>query len=306
MTRAVTALITNIQGFSIHDGPGIRTVIFLKGCPLDCEWCQNPECIGMQPEIGILQNLCRNCGRCVDVCPNNARVRDSDQPPRVDRARCSACGTCVSACHYEATTLYGTRMSVEQVFSRVIGDKMFYDASGGGVTASGGEPLLQSRFVCALFDECREHGISTCVETSGYSPASALRNVLSRTDFVLFDLKLLDSDEHRLHTGRPNRQILANARIVAASGVESLFRMPLIPGITDTPKNIRGLAEFLQSLPGSPPRVELMPYHRLGTNKYLTLDREYRLVGLETPTADDVGAVVAELENLGVSCSVSN
>jgi pyruvate formate lyase activating enzyme len=197
-------------------------------------------------------------------------------------------------------------MSVEQVFSQVIRDKMFYDASGGGVTVSGGEPLLQSLFVCALFDECRRHGILTCVETSGYGPASVLRQVLSRTDYVLYDLKLLHSDKHRLHTGRPNRQILANARIVAASGVESLFRMPLIPGITDTPENIRGLAEFLHGLHGRPPRVELMPYHRLGTNKYLTLDREYKLAGLETPTADDVAAVVMELENLGVRCSVSN
>lgn len=306
MEEAVTALITNIQGFSIHDGPGIRTVVFFKGCPLDCEWCQNPECIATQPEVGFLQNLCRNCGRCVDACPNKARVRDLDEPPRVDRLRCTACGACSSACPYGATTLYGTRMSVEEVFSLVIRDKMFYETSGGGVTVSGGEPLLQSVFVCALFDECRKHGILTCVETSGHGPASVLRQVLSRTDYVLYDLKLMDSDRHRLHTGRANRQILANARIVAASGVESLFRMPLIPGITDTPDNIRELAEFLHSLDRRPPRVELMPYHRLGTNKYLTLDKEYRLAGLETPTTDDVAAVVTELENLGVSCSVSN
>jgi pyruvate formate lyase activating enzyme len=197
-------------------------------------------------------------------------------------------------------------MSVEQVFSQVVRDKMFYDTSGGGVTASGGEPLLQSVFVCALFDECRRHGIHTCVETSGHAPASVLRQVLSRTDYVLYDLKLLDPDRHRLHTGCSNRQILANARMVADSGVESLFRMPLIPGITDTPENIRDLAEFLHSLERRPPRVELMPYHRLGTNKYRTLGREYRLAGLETPTADDVAAVVTELEDLGVTCSVSS
>jgi pyruvate formate lyase activating enzyme len=197
-------------------------------------------------------------------------------------------------------------MSVEQVFSQVVRDKMFYDTSGGGVTASGGEPLLQPGFVCALFDECRKHGIHTCVETSGHAPATVLGQVLSRTDYVLYDLKLLDPKRHRLHTGRSNRQILANARIVADSGVESLFRMPLIPGITDTPENIRDLAEFLHSLERRPLRVELMPYHRLGTNKYLTLDREYRLAGLETPTADHVASVVGKLEDLGVTCSVSN
>ena len=157
-------LVTNIQGYSIHDGPGIRTVVFLKGCGLECQWCSNPECISSQPEVGFIKVLCTKCGKCAGVCPEEALTCEAGQLPRIDRERCLGCGACSSVCDYKAIVLYGKSMSAGEVFDAVNRDKMFYDASGGGVTVSGGEPLLQPQFVCDLFEKCRRAGIHTCLE----------------------------------------------------------------------------------------------------------------------------------------------
>jgi len=167
-------LVTNIQGYSIHDGPGIRTVVFLKGCGLECQWCSNPECISSQPEVGFIKVLCTKCGKCAGVCPEEALTCEAGQLPRIDRERCLGCGACSSVCDYKAIVLYGKSMSAGEVFDAVNRDKMFYDASGGGVTVSGGEPLLQPQFVCDLFEKCRRASIHTCLETSGYAGATRI------------------------------------------------------------------------------------------------------------------------------------
>jgi pyruvate formate lyase activating enzyme len=299
------ALVTNIQGYSIHDGPGIRTTVFLKGCGLACRWCANPECISPGPEVGFIKTLCTRCGACVGVCQHEALDLDAKGTPRIARMRCVGCGQCARVCAYKALVVHGKQMSVDEVFDAVSADKMFYGPSGGGVTVSGGEPLLQPRFVRELFDKCREAGIHTCIETSGCAAPSALAEVLPSTDHVLADLKLIDSLKHRQFTGQPNDLILSNARVVVESNVEFLFRMPLISGINDTPENIRETGAFLKSLGSRAERIELMPYHRLGESKYIALNKRYRLHGLPPIDPVQVEAVRQAFEKNGILCSVS-
>ena len=174
-----SAIITNIQGFSIHDGPGIRTVVFFKGCPLSCKWCANPECLSGKPQMGFIETLCADCGKCLDACTNNA-IRRIGGEHRIDYSRCKSCGNCRDHCSYGALVRYGESMTVAEVWDAVRRDKMFYDSSGGGVTVSGGEPLLWAKFVRELFELSREERIDTCVETCGLADPEALLDVHSR------------------------------------------------------------------------------------------------------------------------------
>jgi pyruvate formate lyase activating enzyme len=298
-------LVTNIQGYSIHDGPGIRTVVFFKGCGLECLWCSNPECISPKPEIGVVKALCTMCGKCAEVCPENAITFKADKPPRINRERCTGCGACSSVCSYQALVLYGKSMNVDEIYNAVARDKMFYDSSGGGVTVSGGEPLLQSQLVYDLFIKCRQAGIHTCIETSGCTAGSSLRQVLPYTDYVLYDLKHMNPDKHSRYTGKPNSRILSNAKIVTESGAETFFRMPLIPGINDEPQNIKDTADFLHSLGKNACRIELMPYHRLGKGKYESLGRKYNLPEVTVPEPEQIESVKNAFEEYGVTCLIS-
>lgn len=303
---ALSALVTDIQGYSIHDGPGIRTVVFLKGCSLECRWCSNPECISAEPEVGVFRNLCTSCGACDGVCPTGALTYTTGSPPEIERSLCNGCGECVAACSYKALVLYGRRMSVDEVFDVVNRDAMFYEASGGGVTVSGGEPLLQPGFVSALLQKCRDAGIHTCVETSGCASESALRQVLPYADCWLFDLKLYEPARHSEYAGRTNEAILANAAIVAADGTDVLFRMPIIPGITDGSRNLEDMAGFVKRLRSIGVRVELMPYHRLGEGKYRSLDRPYPLSGVAPLTAEDLAGAQRMFAEHGLECTISS
>jgi len=297
-------LVTNIQGYSIHDGPGIRTVVFLKGCGLECQWCSNPECISPHPEVGFIKTLCTKCGKCAEICPVDALVYEAGKFPHIIRKKCTGCGACNSACSYKAFILYGKPMNAEEIFYAVSRDKMFYKASGGGVTVSGGEALLQPKLVCDIFDKCRQASIHTCIETSGYAAESAVRQVLPFTDYVLFDLKHLNSDKHLQYTGKPNNLILSNAKIAAASNIETLFRMPLIPGINDDMPNIKETADFLHGLGNNTFRIELMPYHRLGKGKYNSLDKSYYLSELLSPEPEHVESVKKAFEANGIECLI--
>jgi pyruvate formate lyase activating enzyme len=239
------------------------------------------------------------------VCPEEALIYKAGQPPRIDRQRCSGCGECVSVCYYKALVLYGRKMDVAEVFDAVKRDAIFYQASGGGVTVSGGEVLLQSEFVCELLEKCRAAGIHTCIETSGFGAESALRQILRYTDLVLFDLKHMDSEKHMRYTGQPNSLILSNARVLAKSGVEFLFRMPLILGINDDVQNIRKTAEFLTDLGEKARGIEIMPYHRLGKGKYESLEIPYRLTEIPVPESDCLEVVQNMFEESGISCTIS-
>jgi pyruvate formate lyase activating enzyme len=299
-------LVTNIQGYSLHDGPGIRTVVFLKGCGLECRWCSNPECISPKPEIGFFKVLCTQCGKCAEVCRQGALVFEAGKIPRIDRERCTGCGDCSAECTYKAIVLYGKSMTAGEIFNAVKQDKMFYEASGGGVTISGGEALLQPGLVADVFIKCHEAGTNTCIETSGNAPASALKQVIPYTDYILYDLKIMNPEKHRQYTGQLNDLILANALTAAKSNIVTLFRMPLIPGINDDPQNIKETADFLNGLGDNFKRIELMPYHRLGKGKYASLDNDYLFPCVMAPEPERLEAVKATFENYGIECSVSN
>ena len=298
------AVITNIQGFSLHDGPGIRTVVFFKGCPLSCRWCANPECISKKPQVGFIKALCRQCGKCLEACPNNA-IQPGEEVYRIDIAKCKSCGECVKKCDYEALVRYGDVMTVDAVWDVVKKDKMFYDSSGGGVTVSGGEPLLHSGFIRELFERCLSEKIGTCVETCGFVSQKALLEVLSVTDHFLFDLKHSDTAVHKKFTGQSNDKILKNAAFLIRKGADVLFRQPLIPGVNDDSSHIKAIADFLSALGKNAMRLQLMPYHRLGQSKYQALHTVYCMPDTAVMKNEEVEAVKIAYVNYGIDCSIS-
>jgi pyruvate formate lyase activating enzyme len=299
-----SAIVSNIQGYSIHDGPGIRTVVFLKGCPLSCRWCSNPENISPEAEMGFIESLCAHCGKCGDACPNNA-ICPGESVYRIDHTRCLVCGTCRDNCFYNALVRYGEVMTVDEVWDAVRRDKMFYDASGGGVTVSGGEPLLQVSFVRGLFELCRSEHIGTCMETCGFAPSEALLEVMPVTDSFLFDLKHMDGDVHRRYTGQDNRQILRNAGMLIKDGADVLFRQPLVRGVNDSMTNIDATAGFLSGLGEKALRLQLMPYHRMGQSKYKALNAAHDMDEFVVMDDSEVDALKDAYVDRGIDCTIS-
>lgn len=295
------AVITNIQGYSIHDGPGIRTTVFIKGCPMSCRWCANPENLSPKPQVGFIDKLCIGCGDCFKLCHCGAIVLGEGY--RIDKTRCESCAKCTGGCLSGALVRYGNYMRAEDVFEKVRKDKMFYDQSGGGVTVSGGEPLTKPKFVRELFTLCREASINTCIETCGMVSQKAFEKVADLTDLFCFDLKIMDSDLHREYTGSPNELILSNARFLAQRGANILFRQPLIPGVNDTDDNIECTAAFIKSLGDYP--LQLMPYHRAGQSKYEALGMDYPMAELRIDSAEQVNRVKDKYAMLGIDCSIS-
>ena len=298
------ALVTNIQGYSIHDGPGIRTVVFFKGCPLSCKWCANPECISGKPQIGFLELLCKGCGKCLETCPNNAINADENRH-RIDYSLCNSCGKCSDNCSYGALVQYGKPMTIDEVWDEVRRDKIFYDTSGGGVTVSGGEPLLHPSFVRELFELCHGENINTCIETCGNVSTGAFEEIFPVTDHFLFDLKHLDPVIHKSYTGHSNEMILKNAAFLVTNNADVVFRNPLIPGVNDSESNINATSEFLKSLGSKAARLELMPFHRMGMNKYKALDMEYPLGDLGIMENEKIEAVKKAYTDRGIKCTIS-
>jgi len=292
---ATQGLIFDIRKFSLHDGPGIRTTVFFKGCPLSCTWCHNPESHSFQKEVMLWDSRCIGCGECLGHCPQEAiqAVLGSDGKVRsiTDRARCTRCGECIEACAAGARELVGQQMSVRGVMGEIERDRTFYEESGGGATFSGGEPLAQADFLENLLTACKSQDIHTAVDTSGYATWATIDRIRAKTDLFLYDLKLMDDSRHIQYIGVSNRRILANLRALAKHGQRIIVRVPLIPGINDDEDNLRQLGEFTKSLPRLE-RVDVLPYHPSALGKYERLAYPYSLTGTPQPSEERVQEIV--------------
>lgn len=301
--RTLTAPVFNIQPFSIHDGPGIRTTVFLKGCPLRCIWCANPESNLAKPQLLTYANKCTGCGRCVPACPKGA-VSIAEEKAVTDRKKCVDCGACVSKCPSDARELAGKEMSVEQVLAKVLEDRLFLEESGGGMTVSGGECLMHPDFTEALLKAAKEEGISTAVESSCFASEEVIRRVFRYVDTPLLDIKHMDDAKHREFTGVPNEQILRNIKIIKQElGKPVVIRIPTIPGCNDSEENIAATAKFVAEELGTDVPVHLLPYHRLGEVKKESLGEAVEFTA-EVPENDHMERRKAIMESFGLNCQI--
>ncbi|MGB2868397.1 MAG: glycyl-radical enzyme activating protein [Bacteroidota bacterium] len=272
---SVTGTVFNIMRYCLHDGPGIRTVVFLKGCPLRCVWCHNPEGMERHAEISFTRERCIRCGACLIACPEGAVETDGeDYIIRDDR--CVQCGTCIETCYSDARQLVGKEMSVQDVLTEIRKDTVYYEQSGGGVTFSGGEPLMQHDFLLALLKGTKHLGIHTAIETSGYTSPGILERISRETDLVLYDIKLMDERRHKSFTGVSNSLILDNLKRLSSWGVNTIVRVPVIPGVNDTAENFLALRIFLDRHTRVKD-VHLLPFHKIGRDKYERLRKDHRM-----------------------------
>lgn len=297
----MTGTVFNTQKFSIHDGTGIRTLIFMKGCPLRCIWCSNPESQRTGPEVMFVRSKCTGCGKCAALC-REAAVDDVTFD--IDRSRCVKCGLCTSKCYAGAKKMTGRQVTVREMMELIEKDRIFYTNSGGGVTVGGGEPAMQHGFVEELLKACRESHIHTAIETCGYGRWQDICGMFDNADQIFFDLKAIDPELHRRLTGVSNELILHNAEQAAVRGKDVIFRIPLIPGCNDSLTNIEETGIFVGGLSGNGRNVsiEILPYHDLGRDKYRWLDMDYGLEDTGKPDATQVEELKTILKNRG--CSV--
>lgn len=294
-------IIFNIQRYSIHDGPGIRTTVFLKGCPLNCWWCQNPEGQKSKPELIFWEDRCKGCGLCVLHCSSGA-IQLIDGKPSTNKEKCILCGECCRLCPVQARELIGKEMTVQEIVREVEKDAIFYEESGGGVTFSGGEPLQQFDFLLKLLVSCRRKGIHTAVDTCGYVSRERLDKIIDKTDLFLFDLKLMDDEKHRHFTGVSNKIILENLKRLSSIHQNIYIRFPVIPEINDDIQNVKKMGEFLSTLRIT--QVNLLPYHYLGLDKYKRLGRSYPLTMTKSPGEDRLSAISLILQEYNLKVKV--
>ena len=300
MTQAIQGRIFNIQRFSIHDGPGIRTTVFMKGCPLKCAWCHNPESISSKNNLSFMPDKCIGCGYCFKACPQHAHSMVDDKHV-LDRDKCVVCGKCAEECYAGALELVGRDATVEEVIKEVLADEPFYETSGGGMTLSGGEPLMQIEFTEALLKAAREKNLHCCLDTCGYVKFACFERVLPYVDIFLYDIKNTVDEVHRQNTGVSNEIIIENLRKLHDTGAKILVRAPLIPGCNSNGEHLEGLAQLVLSLPGLM-GVELMPYHRLGTSKLERFGMDDPIGHeVEPPSDDDLDKWILTLRDRGVN-----
>lgn len=302
---ATKGIILNIERFAIHDGPGIRTVVFLKGCPLRCIWCTAPDSQNIFPEMKYFADKCLRCAKCVEVCPLKAITVSGSGEILTDIQSCDNCGKCAEVCLADARRIAGKEMTVEEVLNEVEKDVVFYWNSGGGVTLSGGEPMMQPEFSLELLKACQDKGIHTAIETCAYMKWDILDEMLKYVDFVFVDIKHMSPVEHEKLTGKTNELILENISKIAAKYPDKplIVRIPVIPGYNDSDENIASIAQFVHQLQGSP-EIELLPYHKLGVTSYSTLFRDYSLSVVESPDADHMNALGELVKSYGVQVRI--
>jgi pyruvate formate lyase activating enzyme len=297
----VKGVVFNIQHYSIHDGPGIRTTVFLKGCPLRCLWCQNPESQDLKPVIFFNAEKCTGCGMCREACPE-AAIRIIDGRSATDRTLCKGTGKCAEICPNEARSLMGRYMSGAEVFDDVNADAIFYQNSGGGVTLSGGDPIAQPAFATDILKRCRDAGIHTAIETCGFAKWDILKAILEYTDLVLYDIKHMDPAKHKQYTAASNNLILDNAgKIRSELNLPMLARLPIIPGYNDSLENLSAAARFIANELGKEVHVHLLPYHRLGETKYERLEKPAGGVHIEPPGEGHMEKLKKIFESFGLT-----
>lgn len=286
-----------VKKFEIHDGDGLRSTLFLKGCPLRCRWCHNPEGISPQPQLAYYAQKCIGCGSCTEGCPAACHLMEG-AVHRLDRRRCTACGACAEVCPKGALTLFGRWVTAEDILPELLADRAFYDATGGGVTLSGGEPLMQASFCRELLERLKKEDIRTAVDTCGYASKQAVEEVMPYTDLFLYDLKAVDEEVHERCTGVSNRPILENLRYINSCGKAVEIRIPYVPGMNDG--EIEGMGGFLKDL-SAVKCVKVLPYHGFAASKYEALGMENPLPRTESPGDEVLAQAVARLRSFGLN-----
>lgn len=295
-------IIYNIQRFSLHDGPGIRTTVFLKGCPLRCAWCHNPESQRIRPQLSLFESRCLRCGQCFALCPCHQLA---DGAHTVDFQACTACGRCVDGCAAGALEILGRETTAAEAAEEALRDLPFYQTSGGGVTLSGGEPTMQADFAAELLARVRAAGVHTALETCGHAPWTSFGRLLPHLDMILYDVKQMDGDKHKAYTGVDNGLILDNLRRLCSRDVQAeiVVRTPVIPGYNDQPEDFAALADFLKGMERIP-RVELLPYNELAGSKYPRLGMTYSPGEVREEDGTPPDALCALLTGEGISAQV--
>jgi len=294
--------IFDIKKYAIHDGPGIRTTIFFKGCPLSCRWCHNPESISGASQRLYREERCIGCLECSSACLNDA-ISAGENKLKWEAANCVYCKTCARRCPAEAVEFIGKTMSVEDVVAEISKDTLFYDESSGGVTFSGGEPLMQPSFLTGLLKACGDLDLHRAVDTCGYADTRTLLKVASHVDLFLYDLKHMDPEKHYRYTGVSNEMILANLKCLSRQGAKIIIRLPVIPGINDDRENIERTGAFLSALAGVN-QVNILPYHRTAAAKYKNLGLPYDIADIERPARDDLESIARQLERYGLQVKI--
>lgn len=291
------AYVFDIQKFSVHDGPGIRTIVFLKGCPMSCQWCANPESLMPFPELMYYPDKCIGCGKCVETCPQDA-IECIDGMYLFDQSKCDNCGACAETCYANARKMTGKLMTVQEVIKEVDKDMTFYRNSGGGITFSGGEALTQPAFVKETAKYYKEQGISVAVETCGYVPWENFEAVAEYLDLVLFDVKMMDDEKHKQYCGRSNELIFSNLEKISGL-VETIIRMPIIPGINDSKEDIDAIGARLKKIQVKTKKIHILPYHNFGVGKYNALNKPYLMENVQAPSDEHMEEIKQQLEDYG-------